>query len=201
MCSDECRRERTRRRVALIRAKERAERRRCAICGADISHKRKSARFCGQECWWKHHYSQPENQERRKANSRRHKAENRERHRETSRAYNARPENKARKRALRKARKPPRQCEQCKVSIAGLHLNSRFCSKECWKASYYQRPEVQERIQKARESPEARKWMRDYGQRPEVKARKRAAYRKHYARKKAEREAQKQAEGAERGEA
>lgn len=200
ICGVACHKERTRRRVAASRAKERAARRCCETCGADITNKKSNARFCGSRCWWQHHYSIPENRERRLAYSRRHKAKNREHRREVARAYAARPEVRARRQAQRALRQS-RRCEQCGKSILHRRSNTRFCSKECWKANYYQRPEVRERLKKARESPEARKWMRDYGQRPEVKARKRAAYRKRYARKKAEREAQKQAEGAMPGEA
>lgn len=180
----------------------------CEECGADISAKRSIARFCSARCWRRAHYrdpahrerllaakrarrqrpgvmerelaqqaehrARPEVRERRLANSRRHKAENKERHRETRRAYEARPEVKERQRAYQRLRRA-RRCEECGKDIGHRHGNARFCSKACWRKTYAARPGVKERHAAAR-----RRWLE---------------------RKKAEREAQQQAEGAESGEA
>ena len=180
----------------------------CEECGADISDKRSIARFCGKRCWSRAHYRDPKGQERRLAakrayrarpgvmerelaqqaehrarpevrerrlaNSRCHKAENKERHREVRRAYEARPEVKERRRAYQRLRRA-RRCKECGLDIRHLHGNAKFCSKECWQKNYAARPGVKERHAAA-----LRRWLE---------------------RKKAEREAQQQAEGAESGEA
>ena len=86
-CSEECyrRSDRTRRinREAMRRylARKRAATagkppRLCGWCGRNIDHRHRNALYCDQKCWWKHHSSIPENRQRRRANSRRHKAEN-----------------------------------------------------------------------------------------------------------------------------
>ena len=120
------------------------------------------------------HRARPEVRERRLANSRRHKAENKERHSEVARAYEARPEVKERRRAYQRLRRA-RRCKECGLDIRHLHGNAKFCSKECWRRNYAARPGVKER-----HAAEQRQWLE---------------------RKKAEREAQQQAEGAESGEA
>ena len=157
----------------------------CEHCGKDIGHRHVSARYCDDKCKWKAHYARPENRARRLETSRRHKAANRERRLAQGREYRQRPEVKARQQAARRARYARRRCEGCGKSIP-LHMNgnTRFCSKECWAADYYSRPETWARILA-------------YARRPEVMERSR----ERLARKKAERAAQKQEEEAEAGRA
>ena len=162
----------------------------CEECGADISHLRSIARFCSKTCTKRarrqrpgvmerelaqqaEHRARPEVRERRLANSRRHKAENKERHREVRRAYGARPEVKERQREWQRLRRA-RRCKECGLDIRHLHGNAKFCSKECWRKNYIARPGVKERHAAA-----LRRWLK----------------------RKAERETQQQAEGAESSEA
>lgn len=161
VCGDDCARERLNRRGRerrrLLREGGPIPPGLCQVCGAKLRGAR--ARFCGEQCRWKHHYSIPENRQRRLEYSRRHKAANREHNRARNRAYYARPEVIAREKARAELRQS-RRCEHCGKGIGHMHPNFRFCCAECRSQAYRARPEVRESL--------------------------RAAGRRHYARKRAQ---------------